>query len=161
MVEHFFQSSKKYTSGVLQYREIVTLHDWFEEPDLDERAGAVAGAGATRQTRGVILPTGHSGKQLGDVKRAGASARTNMTGRLRANRPGIVSQHPRRRNINSQARFRGAVFLWCGLHLSDDEQWQDPSASPLLIPCKNIECSLFREEFPFRIHLVIVEPRKV
>jgi len=43
----------------------------------EERAGAAAGAGATRQARGVILPTGNSGKQRGDVKRAGASARTS------------------------------------------------------------------------------------
>jgi len=33
-------------------------------------------AGASRQARGVILPTGQSGKQRGKVKRAGASART-------------------------------------------------------------------------------------
>jgi len=43
----------------------------------EERAGAAAGAGAARQARGVILSTGHSGKQRGDVKRAGASARTS------------------------------------------------------------------------------------
>ena len=43
----------------------------------EERAGAAAGAGATRQARGVILSTGNSGKQQGDVKRAGASARTS------------------------------------------------------------------------------------
>jgi len=32
---------------------------------------AAAGTGATRQARGVILPTGQPQKQRGDVKRAG------------------------------------------------------------------------------------------
>jgi len=49
----------------------------FREAVCEERAGAAAGAGAARQARGVILPTGNSGKQRGDVKRAGASARTS------------------------------------------------------------------------------------
>jgi hypothetical protein len=44
----------------------------------EERAGAAAGAGASRQARGVILPTGQLRKsKRGDVKRAGASARTS------------------------------------------------------------------------------------
>ena len=46
------------------------------------------------------------------------------------------------------------VFLWCGLHLTDEERRQDPFACPTLIPCKNIDCKLFQEEFPFCIHLV-------
>jgi hypothetical protein len=49
----------------------------FREAVCEERAGTAAGAGASRQARGVILPTGQSGKQRGDVKRAGASARTS------------------------------------------------------------------------------------
>jgi len=53
----------------------------------EERAGAAAGAGATRQARGVILPTGHSGKQRGDVKRAGASARTSEHDRASSYQP--------------------------------------------------------------------------
>jgi len=39
----------------------------FREAVCEEWAGAAAGAGATRQARGVILPTGNSGKQRGDV----------------------------------------------------------------------------------------------
>jgi hypothetical protein len=41
----------------------------------EERALAAAGAGAARQARGVILSTGHSRKQRGDVSGAGASLR--------------------------------------------------------------------------------------
>jgi len=44
----------------------------FREAVCEERAGTAAGAGATRQARGVILLTGNSKKQ-----RAGASARTS------------------------------------------------------------------------------------
>jgi len=44
----------------------------------EERAGAAAGAGVSRQARGVILPTGQLQESKGgDVKRAGASARTS------------------------------------------------------------------------------------
>jgi hypothetical protein len=43
----------------------------FREAVCEERAGAAAGAGATRQARGVILPAGHNVKQRSDVKRAG------------------------------------------------------------------------------------------
>jgi hypothetical protein len=40
------------------------------------------------------------------------------------------------------------VFLWFGLHLTAEEHRQDPFESPVMIPCKNIECGLFRDEFP-------------
>jgi len=46
------------------------------------------------------------------------------------------------------------VFLWCGLHIPDEERCQDPFESPVLIPCKNIECDLFREEYSFCIHMI-------
>ncbi len=48
------------------------------------------------------------------------------------------------------------VFLWCGLHLSDVERRGDPFDSPVLLPCRNIECRLFREEAPFCIHMFTV-----
>jgi hypothetical protein len=39
------------------------------------------------------------------------------------------------------------VYLWCGLHLTDEERQENPFESPVLIPCKNIESDLFREEY--------------
>ena len=45
----------------------------FREAVCEERAGAAAGAGASRQARGVILSTGYSEKQRGDVSGTGAS----------------------------------------------------------------------------------------
>jgi len=46
----------------------------------EERARAAAGAGATRQARGVFVSTGNSGKQGGDVSGAGDQpVETNMT----------------------------------------------------------------------------------
>jgi hypothetical protein len=64
----------------------------FREAVCEERAGAAAGAGATRQARGVILPTGNSGKQRGDVSGTGDKpVETNMTERLRANHKPIPS----------------------------------------------------------------------
>ena len=47
----------------------------FREAVCEERAGAAAGAGATRQARGVFVPTGNSRKQRGDVSGAGVSLR--------------------------------------------------------------------------------------
>ena len=45
----------------------------FREAVCEERAGAAAGAGATRQARGVILSTGQLRENKGgDVKRIGA-----------------------------------------------------------------------------------------
>jgi hypothetical protein len=52
------------------------------------------------------------------------------------------------------------VFLWCGLHLSDDERRKDPFTRLALIPCKNIECELFREESPFCMYMVTAGMRK-
>ena len=46
------------------------------------------------------------------------------------------------------------VFLWCGLHLADEERCQNPFACPALHPCKTIACELFLKESPFCIHMV-------
>lgn len=68
-----------------------------------------------------------------------------------------LSDHDPRRQWSSnvitalsyKAKNRLMVFLGCGLHLTDEERLRDPVESPVLIPCKNIECNLFREEYPF------------
>jgi len=52
------------------------------------------------------------------------------------------------------------VFLWCGLHLTDEERLKDPFESPVLLPCVNIDCNLFREESPFCTHMITVGQRK-
>ena len=52
------------------------------------------------------------------------------------------------------------VFLWCGLHLTDEERQGDPFQSPVLLPCVNFECDLFREDSPFCTHMITVGPLK-
>ena len=80
----------------------------FREAVCEERAGAAAGAGASRQARGVILSTGLLRKSKGgDVKRVGASARrVNMTDRSSCQQMDRCDMHCVSRSIAARvARF--------------------------------------------------------
>jgi hypothetical protein len=82
----------------------------FREAVCEEWAGAAAGAGATRQARCVFLPTGYNVKQRGDVKRAGASARTSEHDRASAYQP-ISGRTPPASNCSKTGLRRQTVEI--------------------------------------------------
>jgi hypothetical protein len=86
-------SIRSTTQDNFYWRITTSKRSSFLEAVCEERAGIAAGAGASRQARGVILSTGQLRKQQGDVSGEVASLRRrtypSVTGKLMAISPGF------------------------------------------------------------------------